>query len=295
MRNKLIIITFLVGLVITFVIFTQMDNPISETKYTSDDFRKVPLNIMTYNVLMGLEDTEREEAFIDYMNDLDVDVLALQELNGIWPKELKKLASSYGHNHSVMLKITGYPIGITSKYPIELISKNFWGYHHGMLHVKIQGINFIIVHLSPESADKRVEETERILDYMEKKEILDKQDVIILGDFNAHSKVDEGYILDNDISGQTQEKNLIDGIIDFRVIDYFMDSGFKETYAMLNDVSDRTFVTWSPRKKEKKGERIDFILASHQLADYFTESEILVNEKTEFISDHFPIIVKMKE
>jgi hypothetical protein len=46
-------------------------------------------------------------------------------------------------------KTGGYIVGITSRYPIEIIEKRVEGMHHGLIHVRINGIDVIVTHFSP--------------------------------------------------------------------------------------------------------------------------------------------------
>lgn len=71
-----------------------------------------------------------------WLKEVDADVIGFQELNNFTAEELKVWAKEIGHEYSVLLKEDGYPIGITSKQPIQLKTKMLGGLWHGMLHVK---------------------------------------------------------------------------------------------------------------------------------------------------------------
>lgn len=261
---------------------------------TNETSYELPAKVMTYNILMGLEDPEREEKFVEYLTELDVDVLALQELNGLSPKELKTLANKYNHHYSVQLKRMGYPVGITSKYPIEVVKRLRLGLHHGALHVKIQGVNYIVVHLSPLSAEKRQKEIDYLANYLEKENLLNQEDIIILGDFNAHSEEDSDSVDAKNMEQFYDDKNLIHGEIDYSVISSISDYGFIDSYTYLNQKEDRYSFTYPSDNYDLRGERIDYIFVSQSLEDHLVKSEILVNDETKAISDHFPILLQLE-
>ncbi len=260
---------------------------------------------MNYNIWNGFnwgEDTERQELFVEYMADQDVDVLALQELNTFNGKDLRKLANSYGHEYSAILKFWGYPVGITSKYPIQVQKRKFFGFWHGFLHVKIQDVHYIVVHLSPEESAYRMKEVEWIIDYVERK-IGANDSVIILGDFNSHASTDEDSLLsrpqvlenyqNRDIGRDETEQNLYNNYFDFRVIDRLIESGYQDASYIGNPqiANQWTFptVALSGEDEPLLGERIDYQMVSASLANSVIQAEIIRDEYTMQLSDHYPV------
>lgn len=168
------------------------------------------------------------------------------------------------------------------------------GFHHGALHVKIEGIHYIIVHLSPLSAEKRKEEAQRLMDYLDKEEILGNQDVVILGDFNAHSIEDADYMDKIELISHYDEKNLVDGRFDFQTIGTLTNYGFVDAYSFVTGDEELKHVTYPTDNKETRGERIDFIMVSESLAPLLNQGDILMNPDTDVISDHYPVMVELK-
>lgn len=114
--------------------------------------------VITYNIWNGFDfgkDQERRLALTSWVNHQTPDVVALQELCNYSDEKLRQDAQSWGHSYYVLLKTTGYSVGITSKYPIELKEKILAGLHHGALHCTIRGIEFLVVHLHPGSIQFR--------------------------------------------------------------------------------------------------------------------------------------------
>ncbi|MCC8144417.1 MAG: endonuclease/exonuclease/phosphatase family protein [Tannerellaceae bacterium] len=147
-----------------------------------------PLRILSYNIWDGFENApERREQFIQWMKEQAPDVIAYQELVGMTEKELAELAAQYGHPYVAIAKEEGYPVGLSSKEPIEVITKQIEGYWHGMLHARSYGLDFVVIHLSPFEWEYRLKEAHQITDYIREKQ-LDKY--LILGDFNSVSPFD---------------------------------------------------------------------------------------------------------
>ena len=83
------------------------------------------LTIMSYNVLYGFDKGKGLDAGARWIAKQRPDVLALQELNGFTPAKLAEAARRWGHEHAVILKEDGFPVGLTSRFPIEVI-ENHW-------------------------------------------------------------------------------------------------------------------------------------------------------------------------
>src|SRR5690606_38001181 len=129
------------------------------------------LKVISYNIWNGFDhgkDTEREKAMVGWLKAQNADVIGFQELNGFTPDKLEQLASQWGHPYTLLLKEEGYPIGITSKTPLELKSRMLGGFWHGLLHAKTRNTDFLVVHLSPHDWQYRREEAEIISTYIEK-------------------------------------------------------------------------------------------------------------------------------
>ena len=155
--------------------------------------QKRSFRVLTYNVCEGLkmDTTASKERFVAWMRELDPDLAALQEMNGFTQARLEKLAAAYGHSHAVLLKDTGYPVALTSKYPIvaKRVTDNM---HHGFLIARTGGYNIVVAHLSPFSWRKRQQEVATIRAWIAASG--ERRRWIVLGDLNSCSPLDrEGY------------------------------------------------------------------------------------------------------
>lgn len=269
---------------------------------------KVPFKVMTYNILTGFDwgkDTVREEKLIAWIKSQNPDVLALQELCDFDQDKLEKFAEKLGHYHAIILKVDGYPVGLTSKNPIELKERLLDDLWHGMLHVKTHGIDFFVIHLSPADVDFRNKEagiiTERI-----KKLSGSSNHYIVLGDFNAHSPFDGDFDLKYPYqlqrvrkSDSTNEKysNLLNNQFDYGVVSTFLAVPLIDVCLQFVPLDQRTtcpapinvpqWLTAEEMKKTKT--RIDFILVSPELSTKCIGAAIFNKGAMGYLSDHYPV------
>lgn len=267
--------------------------------------------VMTYNIWNGFDfgkDEARRASLQQWVAAQQPNVVALQELCNYTPEKLKVDGASWGHPYSVLMKTTGYSVGITSDKPIELVEKITEGMHHGALHCKTSGIDFLVVHLNPGSYAKRRIEAE-ILSKKVKEISKVNARMTVLGDFNAHSPFDanlyekDGYFLEmmkksNDSKGE--DGNLDHGELDYGVMSAFLalplydvvrkhSSGMQQRGSFptraLGDINQET-----ARQLDSRKERLDFIMASSDLFRKCLSAQVLNGEATWFLSDHYPVI-----
>lgn len=158
-------------------------------------------------------------------------------MNGFTQARLEKLAAAYGHSHAVLLKDTGYPVALTSKYPIvaKRVTDNM---HHGFLIARTGGYNIVVAHLSPFSWRKRQQEVATIRAWIAASG--ERRRWIVLGDLNSCSPLDrEGYAdgrlralnrRGDDTRTGGKRQNLVDGELDFTTQQALLDAGFCDAF-----------------------------------------------------------------
>ena len=111
------------------------------------------LRFISYNILEGmkLDKAQNFDNFVDWVKEKDPDFMALCECNAFTEELLTALAGRYGHPYAILCKESGFPVGLTSKYPIELRNRlledvPLW---HGAIHTRIKDINVVVLHLYP--------------------------------------------------------------------------------------------------------------------------------------------------
>lgn len=274
------------------------------------------IKVMSYNIWNGFDwgkDKEREAAMVKWLQEQDADVIGFQELNDFIPEKLQNLASQWGHPYSILLKEDGYPIGITSKTPLVLKTKMIGGMWHGMLHAQTQGIDFLVVHLSPQDWKFRRREAELLSGYIQNVLIQTGQEkFMVLGDFNAHSPFDINFDKSNPTELRLAQKtdstrlaekgkeafiNLRNNKIDYSVMSRFFSMPLIDVVKpKVADSNLKSFPTplvtghMAPSETATFQKRIDYILASPYFEDKVIHAEIINYGIPERLSDHFPVV-----
>lgn len=272
--------------------------------------------VITYNIWNGFDwgkDSTRRLKYQEWVTGQVPDFVALQELCQYTPAKLQEDAKVWGHPYSVLLKTTGYSVGFTSRYPIEVKEKIMEGMHHGALHCVSNGIDFLVVHLHPGSYGRRREEAEILA-----KKILEiaksNDKYVVLGDFNAHSPMDADlYNTDGEFlkrlrdsnTGKGPAGNIIDGGLDYSVISKFLGLPLYDVVQKFSHgIHERgsfparsleTVNGESSAKLKSRMERIDYILVSENLSSQCTTAKVLNGSDTAYLSDHYPVTATFKK
>jgi exodeoxyribonuclease-3 len=271
----------LVGFVLTLVIATCAaagdDGPVAPTSSPGT------LKVMCWNVLYAFNHGNSVDEGVAYLAARKPDVLALQELNGHTQASLAALARRWGHDHAAIHKESGFPVGLTSTEPIEVLERRVEGFHHGYLHARTHGIHFFVVHFWPEKDHEAQIVLERIAPLLERDE-----DVIVLGDFNTHSRKDVAHLATTVRTPRYAVVDMVEGA-------GFVDLVHKhDKAAVYSCPSPVTIPRWSKDMEEvvSKRARIDFVFASGKLAKASRSGTIEVSDALGAISDHYPLVVE---
>lgn len=266
------------------------------------------IKILSYNVLYGLtrgEDPENIDRYVSFVTDLQPDIVATQEMNGWTQKTLEELAKRYGHPYALQSKEEGFPVALTSKTPLvnfRKVTENMW---HSYIYAKVQGIHIFVIHFSPFSYQKRLEEVTDII--AQANEIPQNEPVLIMGDFNSMAASDSAHYNHELVASMHRReeqhahiRNLNNGNIDYSVLGKLEEAGFKDSYKLFTDEftgSMPTFKDGNGKISENKTStprRIDFVWCNAIAAKYITKSIVLKNESTDVISDHYPVYVELE-
>src|SRR5690606_33520620 len=232
------------------------------------------------------------------------DVIALEEMNGYTQKTLEQLGQRIGHDYVLQSKEEGFPVAITSKYPLvnfRKVTENMW---HSYIYTKIKGVHFFVIHFSPFSYQKRLKEVADVL--AQANEIPSHEPILIMGDFNSLDVSDKDQygkeVLDAMQQSErkhTHIRNLSNGAIDYSVLGKLREAGFQDTYRLLHKEFESSVPTFKDGngniKQNNTGhpKRIDFIWANSVAASRVTKSGIIKNEYTHYISDHYPTFIEL--
>ena len=265
------------------------------------------MKIISYNIWNGFEHTKaKADKFVHWIGQQQPDIVALEELVDFKEADLRQLARFYGHQYSILLKEKGYSVGITSCYPITLIKAQVDAFWHGMLHVKIKDIDFIVTHLSPFSWKYRLKEAQQIVDYIKNNHL---DNCMIMGDLNAYSPLDAIWLeykdhlrknLLNWDQAHPEYGNMRGQRFDYSVLSTFMAAGFDDCIGRIVFPENKrvSFPTatlygwnWGDSRLTAVAERLDYILLSESLSPLVKEAEVHNGPDLEGISDHYPVSV----
>ena len=119
------------------------------------------LKVLQYNVLEGFKnDSLIKNEYISWVKNIDPDIIAYQEMNDFTQKKLETFALRYGHEYAILSKSEGYPVALTSKYPIvnaQKVVDNMW---HAYIYANVANMHVFVVHFSPHQLIKRKAETQ---------------------------------------------------------------------------------------------------------------------------------------
>ena len=245
------------------------------------------LCVMNWNVLYGFNHQKSIVQAGRWLASQEVDVAAFQELNGLTEEKLRKESEAWGHQYAATHKVSGFPVGLTSKEPIEVIERVSDGFHHGFLHCKTYGVHFFVVHFWPgksHEVDAILGRAKPLLDNGEK--------VIILGDFNACSRHDEAFLVEH---AKLRERDYT--FVDKVEAQDFVDLVLKhDPDAKVSCPSPITIPRWSKDVAELKQKeyRIDFVFADRQLSAHSRAGTIFRDREIDLISDHYPVWVEFE-
>jgi exodeoxyribonuclease-3 len=266
---------------------------------SSGDSSNPSLKIISYNVLYGFNHQENIKEGVAWIRSQDPDVLALQELNDFNEQKLRELAVQWNHNYAVILKEDGFPVGLTSKTPIEVIEKRIEGLHHGYLHCRTEGIDFMVIHLAPHEYLKRLQEMDIIVEKI-KNLLAENKRVIALGDFNSFSPTDKHRTdMKVDLLNRQKISNLNNGQLDYSVMEKFRKTGLIDICArLLPDTDSERFsfptkiVDYIENEEDQMrfARRIDYIWMDPNLAERCIRAFVPRDVILDSISDHFPVI-----
>ena len=285
--------------------------------FANDPPPKDAWRVVCYNVFNGFQGGRSFEKTVKWINTQKPDLLGLQELVGWNEKRLKVAALKWHHPHAVTLKGGGYNIGLTSVDPIEVIERRTSGFHHGVLHCRVRGIDVLVTHLWPGGVPQQLGEVKILTDIVRKMRSEGRQ-VLVMGDFNAHASSDrkwmkdQGPLIKRRLVGDKRKspgaRFLKNGKFTYHIMDAMLKAALHDVIRDAFDAAHKRanrsqllqlgsyptrILKHANKKKEQRGflERIDFILATKGLANVCVIAKVCRKPIVlEELSDHYPVI-----
>lgn len=291
MKNKLML---------PFLAFSLL---LSAQKQEDQKDQKI-LKVISYNILQGFreDDPELKKSFMKWADSINPDVIAFQEMNGYTNEELKELGQKMGYPYTALVRETGYPPAIISKYPLKNTGKITEGLLHGFLYTQILDQHFVVLHLNPFSYKKRNEEIRIVLDQLSN--VPEKESVLIMGDFNSlaptdslfYGKNDEKLVLMKEKELENDKiRNLNNENLDYSVIQLIIDAGYIDTWKQMHPENyTKSAPTSSMRSDPANDVRIDYIWINEAMRPRLKNSTIIKDDLSERLSDHYPMLLELK-
>lgn len=263
--------------------------------------------VVCWNVWNGFAGGRTLEEGAGWIAGQGADVVALQELVGVDDEQLGAWAARWGHGHVARSKPSGYAVGLTARDPIEVVERRTEGLHHGYLHARVAGVDYLVVHLHPGSWEFRLRES-RIVAAKAAALLGEGRALVVLGDFNAHSAFDRerlatrGPLLARRAQGDGGNRRG-EGF-DHEVMATVLGTGLVdlvEVHAQGDAAFGGTFPT---RALDHAGtheaqagflERIDHVLCDPRSAALCARVTLPRGGALEQASDHYPLVVDFRE
>lgn len=255
--------------------------------------------IMTYNVLKGFSGAQAlKDKFVTWISKDVPDIIVYDELSKFNDGMLSDLCRQFGHRYTAFFDTkSGFPVGISSKYPISNIQRFKEDFHHGVMMAKVLDYNIVVLHLSPFSWEKRSEEIAKIIAKTQTLPTTEK--LLVMGDFNALSPLDSATyngnpeMLERAIKAKSKNVNS-DNKYDFTVIGSMLKAGFTDCLKQLNPNFEYTCPTpYYATAGVNSRTRIDYIWANPVLKPQIKKCEVIRNWHTDFLSDHYPVLLTL--
>lgn len=278
MKNKIILGGFFFIILLSFNLSAQTN-----------------FKVLSYNILKGLQgDSTIKDKYVEWVKNIDPDIVAYEEMNNFTQKSIEQFAARYGHPYAVISKTEGFPVALSSKYPIVNVQKvvdNMW---HAYLYANINNVHVFVIHFSPFSYQKRQLEVKEVLAHAA---LLPKNEkVMIMGDFNSLSEDDAAMYTDELIASLKEQeqkyshiRNLNNGKIDYTVTGAIKNAGYKDAIRLFHSDFQKSVTTKKYNPKFLK--RIDYLWVNPKLSKSVKSAQYIYDDVTDSISDHYPILV----
>lgn len=247
--------------------------------------------LISYNVLFGFDgDAARKELFVQWVKPFAPDVVAYQELHGFTDSSLAEMAAGFGHQYAV--KMPGpCPTGLSSRFPITEVALIEEGFTWGCLYGRVGDLHIFCLHLDPFKEATRLEEVARLL---EKVRCLPANArVVLVGDFNSLAASDHhAYSHDPEALERGMRTLLPHWRLSYSVTDAILSAGYFDAYKLIHADFKHSVLTKKETLPDIANRRIDFAFLSEGLKAACIGAEIVHDETTHYLSDHYPLLVK---
>ena len=261
------------------------------------------MRLLTYNIEDGGRDgesTERLRLIAGVIAEAQPDLLVLAECNHFDEDEgrpLRALADELGMRAALATVDSGYHLALLlgrggALHEMRVLRS---GFHHGALvaDVTVAGLDLTVIgtHLNPFAPEARVIEARRLA------ALAHGGRVALLGDLNSLSSRDRPWYQPSTWAPRYRARHLTPGSderIDTDAIDVLELAGFHDLFHRANP---GTFAATRPteRLSDRPGQRLDYILATEQLALRLRSASVVSAGDAPGASDHLPVVADLDD
>jgi len=251
------------------------------------------LRTIQYNVLDGGHDHDRFRQIGEWLSRQSCNVAGFNELNGWSGEQLAEQAAVWGHSHCFVYEkqTSPYRIGITADSPIEWLGNVDTGFEHGLLHVRIGGIHYLITHLSSADSTKREQEAAMITQWVEGID----EPLVVMGDLNTlspydHSVYEQGGLYHSLIDNEKLARKFIkNGSFNYNPMHILLGAGLADT-GCTGGFEHSVPTAFNQDAMHAAKLRLDYILVNDTLMKRGAKSRIIRDAEVDGLSDHYPIL-----
>lgn len=255
-----------------------------------------PIRLINWNTYHLFDHQKHKAAATQWLAEQAPTIAAFQEMLHLDETQFQELALTWGHEHAVMHKESGYPVALSSSKPITVVERRTKGFHHGYLHARTHGFDIFVVHFWP----GKIHEAEHIA-RLAQQLADDGHAVLIVGDFNAEIRHDEAYLQAHGHLGTVDDGQRS---FDYRITDAFLDAGFVDVTHQHTPDANYTFGSPAliPRWRKDMADvhtarrRIDYILVDANTAARVRHADVVTDDLSVGLwSDHYPVRTQLTE
>jgi exodeoxyribonuclease-3 len=253
------------------------------------------MKVMTWNIKTG--GGTRTAAILAVLQRQRPDLLALQELRDFERhdhRRMRDVAGALGMTAHLAPSAFGQPVAILVRPPWSMEHPRAvrWRLHHAAASAVVPTaagpLTVVSTHLNPFSPYRRMREAR----WLAARYAPTRRLVLLAGDLNALDP-------DTDHAGALarlhpmfRRRHLAaDGSADTRAIAAFADAGFVDLWRGGGD--PHTAPTTAGGGPEFSGMRLDYLLASRDLASRACSARVIRGDETEYASDHYPVTAEL--
>lgn len=251
------------------------------------------LRVMAYNILFGgvTDGVDRTPLLVAQVNAVRPDILGLCECWGFLEDggvRMDVFCEAVGMQGALVEAPTGNHVALLHREPWSPASSSTVAsppMHHGLVRMLMTSgdaaVHVIATHLNPYSSLARLQEAQVVVSRTRPGE-----HTVVMGDFNT---LPEGY------DAPLQAHRLLDERMrpDTHVCRYFSEAGFVDVLA-AHGVTSHTYPTPLEAKHDDflGGVRLDYVMASRDLAERSTSAWVVDTPEAGQASDHLPVVAE---